>query len=154
VAGNFNITMTNADISVGKFYDTWNNNANAIITICGVTYGKNSSKTKFNCTSATPPPVSPISDITNLAATALTCNSVKLTWGDVSGEDAYRIRRKTTNGTYVVLADVPANTITYTDNTAAENTSYVYMVRPMQNGAAVKISNEPSVTTPACTCYC
>jgi fibronectin type 3 domain-containing protein len=89
-------------------------------------------------------------DITNLAATALTCNSVKLTWGDVEGEDAYRIRRKTPNGTYEILADVPANTITYTDNTAAENTSYVYMVRPMQNGAAVKISNEALVATPAC----
>jgi hypothetical protein len=119
------------------------NGGNAFIDVCGECVGGTTGKT------ACVPQV--ISDINDLTATALTCNSVKLNWGDVEGEDAYRIRRKTPNGTYEILADVPANTITYTDNTAAGNTAYVYMVRPMQNGAAVKVSNEPSVTTSACS---
>ncbi|MCG8701270.1 MAG: T9SS type A sorting domain-containing protein, partial [Bacteroidales bacterium] len=37
-----------------------------------------------------------------------------------------------------------------TDATAAENTNYIYMVRPMENGVAAAISNTPNVTTGAC----
>lgn len=48
-SGTYNITLTNADISVNKFYTTWNTNTTATISICGVVYDKNSSQNKFNC---------------------------------------------------------------------------------------------------------
>lgn len=91
-----------------------------------------------------------ISDITNLKATATSCTEVKLTWSDVAAEEAYRVRRKTPDTKFVVLKDIPANSTSYVDKTAKENTTYIYMVRPMQNGKAVKSSNRPKLTTPKC----
>jgi hypothetical protein len=89
-------------------------------------------------------------DITNLLATAISCNSVKLTWGDVQGEEAYRVRRKTPTSDYIVLTDLPANAISYVDTTADEKTTYQYMVRPMKGGVAVAVSNTPQILTEAC----
>jgi hypothetical protein len=47
--GNYNISITNADISVSKFYTTWNTNTNATVTICGSLYDKNSIQKIFKC---------------------------------------------------------------------------------------------------------
>lgn len=91
-----------------------------------------------------------ISDITNLKAVANSCTEVKLTWSDVAAEDAYRVRRKTPDTKFVVLKDIPANSTSFIDKTAKENTTYIYMVRPMQNGKAVKVSNRAKLTTPKC----
>ena len=143
--GNYNITITNADITVGKFRNLWTTNTNGTIKICGTSYGQNSTQTKFNCNNSTSP-----TNITNLVATSTGCTSVNLTWSDVSGEEAYRVRRKTATTNYVVLADVPANTTSYVDETAEENTTYQYMVRPMQGGVTVAVSNTPQILTEAC----
>ena len=89
-------------------------------------------------------------DITNLSARAVSCNSVELSWGDVQGEEAYRVRRKTATTNYIILADVPANTTSYVDETAEENTTYQYMVRPMKGGVAVAVSNSPQILTEVC----
>lgn len=90
-------------------------------------------------------------DITDLTAVATSCNSVRLTWSDVSGEDAYRVRRRLSSETaYIILADVAADVTNYIDATAIEGISYAYMVRPMQAGVTVKVSNTPIVTTPIC----
>ncbi len=47
--GNYSITITNADISVSKFYTTWNTNTTATINICGSVYDKTSTQSKFKC---------------------------------------------------------------------------------------------------------
>lgn len=92
-----------------------------------------------------------VTDITDLSLTAQSCTSVKLTWSDINGEDAYRVRRKKVgDATYNNLTDVPAGTTTYTDATAQANTAYEYMVRPVQNGTAVALSNTPTITTSTC----
>ncbi len=89
-------------------------------------------------------------DINNLTLTSSSCTTVNLAWGDVAGEEGYRIRRKTSTTNYIVLADVPANTTSYTDTTALENTTYQYMVRPTQNGLGVAVSNAPQISTKVC----
>lgn len=89
-------------------------------------------------------------DINDLMAIVTACPSVKLTWSDVAGETAYRVRRKKQGETtYQNLTDVAADATTYTDNTAQNNVTYIYMVRPVVNGVAVKISNIATVT-PIC----
>jgi hypothetical protein len=92
-----------------------------------------------------------ISDIADLKVVATVCPQIKLTWSDVSGETGYRIRRKTPTSNFIVLADVPANTTSYIDETALENTTYQYMVRPMQSAVAVAVSNTPEISTAECT---
>lgn len=92
-----------------------------------------------------------ISDITDLKAIATDCNTVELSWSDVAKEDAYRVRRKKEGDLrYTNIGDVKADVVSFIDNTVAENTTYIYQVRPMQNGKAVKVSNNPQVKTPVC----
>ena len=91
-----------------------------------------------------------ISDINDLALSKNNC-AVVLTWSDVSAETGYRVRRKVQGeSTYTNIADVDANLTTYTDNTARAGVNYTYMVRPLVNGTAVKISNTPSITVGNC----
>jgi len=91
-------------------------------------------------------------DISDLRATLKGCNTVELKWTNVSGSDAYRIRRRlASETTYTILADVTANTTLYNDNTIQDGKEYVYMVRAMSGGAAVGISNTPSIIAPVCT---
>lgn len=91
------------------------------------------------------------SDIEDLKATVTTCESVSLTWSDVENETGYRVRRKlASESAYTNIGDVAANVKTYTDFTAEENTSYVYMVRPLVDGSAVALSNLQEVLTPKC----
>lgn len=95
----------------------------------------------------TPVPTEP-ADITDLELSFSGCPSVLLTWSDVNGEAAYRIRRKlSSESTYTNITDVPANTTSYVDETAITGKTYIYMVRPLVNGSAVKISNTPSIST-------
>jgi len=89
-------------------------------------------------------------DIT-LSVSVTDCNTVVLDWTDTNGETEYRIRRKI-NGeaTFTNLTDVAANVTSYTDNTAAGGTNYIYMVRPLVDNVAVALSNQPQISTPAC----
>ena len=93
-----------------------------------------------------------LNDITDLSATASSCNSVVLNWTDNStGEDGFRVRRKLSGeSSYTTLTDVAANATSYTDNSVAENTSYIYQVRALDGSTAVTTSNTPQVTTPVC----
>lgn len=96
-------------------------------------------------------------DVTDLVAVATSCNSVDLTWTDVPYEDEYRVRRRIVDNEgnvvedYTNLTDLPAGSTTYTDNSAASDTMYEYVVRPVQDDVAVATSNKGAVTTPA-TC--
>ena len=90
-------------------------------------------------------------DVTDLTATATGCKKVVLNWTDNNtGESGYRVRRKEPGGKYITLGDAAANAETYTDNSAAEKKTYIYQVRALDKGVAVKASNNPQVTTPAC----
>ncbi len=105
----------------------------------------NATNINFSCQQTTP------SNISDLAATATSCDAVSLTWSDTNGETAYRVRRKLPpDAAFTNLADVGANVTSYTDNSVSASTTYIYQVRPVVNGTAVAISNQPPVTTPGC----
>lgn len=93
-----------------------------------------------------------VSNINDLTVESTSCDKVTLNWSDVQGEQAYRIRRKlASETTFTNLLDVAAGTTTYVDETVEENVTYIYMVRPVQNGAAVANSNQPQITVEACS---
>lgn len=89
----------------------------------------------------------------NLTATALSPSQIKLTWTDNSlDETRFYIERKTgASGTYSTLASVYANTTTYTDTSASQNTEYYYRVRAYNNGGYSPYSNETVAATPPLT---
>ena len=93
-----------------------------------------------------------LNDITDLTAEATACDQVVLAWTDNStGESGFRVRRKIAGeAKFTTLGDVAANAESYTDNTVNEQLTYVYQVRALENGKAVKESNNPEVTTPKC----
>lgn len=91
-------------------------------------------------------------NINDLSGNATACNSVTLTWSDVNGDEGYRVRRKPDGAsTFTTLTDIATNSISYVDNTVTENTSYTYQVRALVGGSAAGASNQPGVTTPACS---
>lgn len=91
------------------------------------------------------PPVEP-EDIDDLVATNPVCGTIVLTWSDVPAADAYRVRRKIVGAaTFTNLNDVGVGVQIYVDNTVQPDVEYEYMVRPMINGKAVKVSNRPVI---------
>jgi hypothetical protein len=86
-----------------------------------------------------------------LSIESFTCNEVVLNWGDVQNETGYRVRRKTASETvFTNITDVPANSTSYTDETALQNTTYNYTVRPLIDGVAVANSNQVVVDISPC----
>lgn len=127
-AGNYTLTVS----------ATGFNGDNANVTIStGATTTRNFALTPLD----TQPPTVP----TNLVAVAVSATSVQLTWTastDDFGVIGYDIRR---DGS--IIASSPTNS--FTDNTVAGNTSYMYEVRA-QDGASnySSWSNQAQATTP------
>jgi hypothetical protein len=142
--------LLNSDATAPHSF-SWSNVAAGTYSITAKAYDNVNASTTSTAVTVTVTNVATPTDITNLMVATVTCTSVKLTWSDVSGETQYRVRRKLANAaTFTTIADIPANTTSYTDNTVSSNTNYVYMVRPLINGTAVTISNTPTIIVPAC----
>ncbi|MCI0470946.1 MAG: trypsin-like peptidase domain-containing protein [Candidatus Aminicenantes bacterium] len=93
------------------------------------------------------PPAAP----SNLAANASTCNKIDLTWTDNSdNESSFKIERSTNGVNFSEIASVGANVTSFSDTTAAENTTYWYRVRAYNSGGYSGYSNTVSATTPVC----
>ncbi len=75
---------------------------------------------------------------------------VVLNWNAVSGATSYSVRRSTTSGSgYTVLAN-GLSTTTYTDNTAANGTTYYYVVTASKSSPAAESGYSAEVSaTPA-----
>jgi hypothetical protein len=99
-------------------------------------------------------PTSPAS----LTVTGTTATSVSLRWTDRSSNETgfYVERRRGTNGSYTRIATLAANVTTYTDATAAANTTYTYRVRAYNSAGtsgatSVTVRTPVASTTPALT---
>lgn len=91
-------------------------------------------------------------DINDLTLSSNSCDKVTLSWSDVSGETAYRVRRKlSSESVFTNITDVNANVTSYTDNTVNGGTSYTYQVRPVVDGTPVGISNQPEISVQSCS---
>ncbi|MBI4566775.1 MAG: hypothetical protein HY719_00095 [Planctomycetes bacterium] len=105
-----------------------------------------------NEANATPTaPGSPPSAPTGLVATA-GAGKIDLSWNSVSGAVTYKVWRGTAPGVTATgspLATVNAPTVTYSDATAANGTTYYYVVTAENANGASVVSNEASATVNA-----
>lgn len=92
------------------------------------------------------PPVAPPATPANFVATAVSPTQVKLSWNDVDTETNFQIERSS-GSSFSLIATVPANTVAYTDNSAAENTTYNYRIRSINTGGNSGYATS-DVTTP------
>ncbi|MES2527358.1 MAG: fibronectin type III domain-containing protein [Bdellovibrionota bacterium] len=121
-------------------------------TITGLTSGstyyvvvraRNTVGTGANVQTAEVSAVTPLGAPAGLAATA-SPGSVVLTWSTVTGASSYRVYRGTTSGSLTLLASPAA--LTYTDNTAANGTTYFYAVSSYNGSESVQsaeVSKQP-----------
>ncbi len=85
---------------------------------------------------------------TQLSATALSANSILLTWKDnANNETGFKIERKTGTGGFSQIATVGANVTTFTDAGLTPSVLYTYRVRAYNSTAHSNYSNEASVST-------
>lgn len=84
----------------------------------------------------------------NLTATVLSSNTIKLTWDDnSSNETGFLVERKKAGGIYIRIATVDANTTTCTNFGLSDNTEYYYRVLAYNSSGNSDYSNEVNVTT-------
>ncbi|SHM92875.1 Fibronectin type III domain-containing protein [Chitinophaga jiangningensis] len=85
--------------------------------------------------------------IQSLTATPVSKTELRLDWTDkatpVNNETLFEVyRSRTSGGPYTLVAKVPADVVTYTDNGLLPNTDYFYVIRPVNNNAAGPVSSE------------
>ncbi|MDO9549310.1 MAG: FISUMP domain-containing protein, partial [Candidatus Marinimicrobia bacterium] len=86
---------------------------------------------------------------TNLMATAIDDQTIRLTWTDnCTFETGYRIERKTGSGSFVQIAEVATNTISYEESGLTEYIDYTYRVRAFTFLNQSAYSNEKAVSIP------
>ncbi|MEM7222104.1 MAG: M6 family metalloprotease domain-containing protein [Pseudomonadota bacterium] len=69
-----------------------------------------------------------------LSAAAITGTRVDLSWGDAAtNENGYRVRRAANGGGFSQIADLPANSTSFTDNGVSSGNSYDYQVAAYNN---------------------
>ncbi|MBX2916024.1 MAG: fibronectin type III domain-containing protein [Cyclobacteriaceae bacterium] len=83
---------------------------------------------------------------------ALTESSIALSWTDkpspTYNETGFEVYRSLSSGAgYSLVALLPANTITYTDNNLTPNTTYYYKIRPVNQFSAGPVSETISILT-------
>ena len=87
--------------------------------------------------------------VTGLKASSVTASSCKLSWTKVSGATGYNVYTLDSNGKYVLVKSVKANSLTVSD--LKSKTSHTYAVRAYKTVAGVKylgfISAKVKVTT-------
>ena len=54
--------------------------------------------------------------------------SISLSWTNVSDENGYKLYKSTNGSSYNILSDLAANTVSYTDNSVSEGTTYYYYI--------------------------
>ncbi|MEK6696854.1 MAG: fibronectin type III domain-containing protein, partial [Candidatus Deferrimicrobiota bacterium] len=88
----------------------------------------------------------------NATAVAASSTLIDISWTNMSAlETGYRVERKVgTGGTFVAIATLPADTISYADNSVSAGTFFSYRIQAVDNVTPTvsAYSNEASVTTP------
>ena len=85
---------------------------------------------------------------TALVITSTTTNEVTLSWADnADTEQGFKVERSADNGSYSVLATLPADTVSYADSTTTSNTNYSYRVKAFNAGGDSSASNVADTST-------
>ncbi len=69
---------------------------------------------------------------------AVSSSRVNVYWNKVQNADGYRVYRKADGGSWKIVKDLSAGTLSYADKTADPGTEYVYTSRPYKLAAKVK----------------
>ena len=97
----------------------------------------------------TAPVVTVPNAVTNLNANASSPTEVDLTWTDNStNETGFKVQRRTASTTYQTIFTTAAGANSYSDMTAAANTTYFYQIVATNSAGDATPSNEFQVTTP------
>jgi regulation of enolase protein 1 (concanavalin A-like superfamily) len=91
-----------------------------------------------------------MAQVTNLAFTSVTGNSIALSWTDLTTETGYQVQRSTNGTTFSTLATVAAGSVAYTDNTVTPGNEYYYRVLGTV-GQSVSVYNLAFTATPTVT---
>lgn len=84
----------------------------------------------------------------DLAATAISTTQIELAWQDHSDvEKGFKIERKTGSGAYALLAELPLDTVSYSDAVLDPDTAYSYRVYAFNQAGDSNYSNEVTVQT-------
>ena len=85
---------------------------------------------------------------TNLVATAISSSQIALSWTDnANNETGFQIQRSNNGVNFTLIATVPANVTTYTDNGLTAATTYYYRLRAFNSSGNSAPSNVASATT-------
>ncbi|MFN3478766.1 MAG: S8 family serine peptidase [Thermodesulfovibrionales bacterium] len=84
-----------------------------------------------------------------LRANNISSNSISLQWTDrATGEDGYKLERRTGNSPYSLISALPSNSGSFQDVTVTDGTSYSYRVRAYNDIAESNYSDEVVAVTP------
>jgi alpha-tubulin suppressor-like RCC1 family protein len=111
-------------------------------------------------------PQAPPNAPNELTAVVISANLVIVTWTNVADETGYEIERKFgASGTYIPIATIDTNVITYNDSTVTPSNTYYYQVRAFNaagysdyspNASAMPVSappEAPATSTAVATAY-
>ena len=91
-----------------------------------------------------PSPAAP----SDLAATAVSTTQIDLAWQDHTDyEEGFRIERKTGSSSYALLAEIPLDTVSYSDTGLNPDAAYSYRVYAFNQAGDSNYSNEVTVQT-------
>jgi large repetitive protein len=84
----------------------------------------------------------------DLSAAVTPSNSIHLTWTDnATGEDGYRVERRTGEGQFAEIGVTGPEGASFTDASVSANTPYTYRVSAFNNIAGSRFSNEATAAT-------
>ena len=90
-----------------------------------------------------------ISEPTSFTATSVSSSQIDLSWADVANETGYELQSSTNNASWVTVATLAANAISYSDTGLTASTTYYYRLRALGNGTST--GNSAYVTANAST---
>lgn len=127
------VTLTATPLS-GYTFSGWGGSCSGSSTTCTVTMDSAKSVTA-NFVSKPTKPVAPSS----MSASALSSNSVKLTWADSSNNETGFYLYRYGSG-WVRIATLGANTTSYTDSGLNANTTYYYTVESYNSAGSAQLT--------------
>jgi Metallo-peptidase family M12B Reprolysin-like len=83
--------------------------------------------------------------VTNVIATATSTTNVDVTWNSVAGAVSYEIHRKAPGGSFTLVGT--SGITSFSDNTAAAGTSYLYAVKWIDGSAIASALSTPDLAT-------
>ncbi len=84
----------------------------------------------------------------SFAATQPSSSRVALSWTAGTSASGYRIERRTENGTFAQIVDLPVSSLSFNDDAIAPDTGYEYRIYAFNSSGNSTLSNVVRVTTP------